>query len=231
MDETNQLPLWSRFFRYLIHGVAFSILFLILALVWIFIFAFLVILGSFIGFIIGFIVLFFFIGGLNTILTRWIWSTDTRSDWIALFMHGLGLFFALLIVGLPMFFLIGTPYGLVLSITLFVPYALIDGFIAKNIAFTMRKHDVREYSETTIQSDRITDQDTEIKREPTDESSEEEEAAEASRLYDKLLSKYANHWGYQTGTRMLNDEIAAHTRHGDTFAEAVRKVNERQDSG
>ncbi len=54
------------------------------------------------------------------------------------------------------------------------------------------------------------------------------EAAEAERLYNRLLAKYVDHWGYQNGTRILNDEIAAHTRHGDSFAEAVRKVYERQ---
>ncbi len=127
MDEMKQLPLWSKLFRYFIHGAAFSILFLILTLIWIFIFAFLIVIGSFLGLIIGFIVLFFFMGGLNTFLTRWIWSTDIRSDWLSLFIHGLGLFFALLIAALPMFFLTGfflagTPYSLPLSIVLFVPY-------------------------------------------------------------------------------------------------------------
>jgi hypothetical protein len=229
MGEVNQLSLPSKLFRYFIHGVAFSILFLILAIIWIFIFAFLIVVGSFIGFIIGFVVLFFFIGGLNTFLTRWIWSTDIRSDWLSLFIHGLGLFFALLIASLPMFFLFGTPYSLALWIVLFIPYALIDGFIAKNIAFALREHSEPVFSETNVTSERAGDQEAEIQHGPTNESPVEDEAVEAGRLYDKLLAKYVNHWGYQTGTRILDDEIAANTRHGDSFAEAVRKVYQRQE--
>lgn len=232
MDEMKQLPPWSKLFRYFIHGAAFSILFLILTLIWIFIFAFLIVIGSFLGLIIGFIVLFFFMGGLNTFLTRWIWSTDIRSDWLSLFIHGLGLFFALLIAALPMFFLTGfflagTPYSLPLSIVLFVPTALINGFVAKNIAFALRKHAVTLYSKTDIPSERATYQNTEMEHGTTKESSMVNEAAEAERLYNRLLAKYVDHWGYQNGTRILNDEIAAHTRHGDSFAEAVRKVYER----
>jgi hypothetical protein len=229
MGEANQLSLPSKLFRYFIHGIAFSILFLILAIIWIFIFAFLIVIGSFLGFIIGFVVLFFFIGGLNTFLTRWIWSTDIRSDWLSLFIHGLGLFFALLIASLPMFFLIGTPYSLALSIALFVPYALIHGFIAKNIAFALREQTESAFSETSVPSERATDQDAQIEDEASKESSAEDEDVEAGRLYDKLLAKYVNHWGYQTGTRILNEEIAANRRHGDSFAEAVRKVYGRQE--
>jgi signal transduction histidine kinase len=227
MDETNQLPFGSRLLRYFIHGVAFSTLFLVLAIIWIFVF-FLVIIGSFLGILIGIVVLFFFIGGLNTFLTRWIWSADIRSDLLSLFIHGVGLFVALLIASLPMFFLIGTPYSLALLIVLFLPYAIIDGFIAKNIAFALREHTEPVFS-TNVPSERAADQDTEIEHGTPKESSVEDEAVEAGRLYDKLLAKYVNHWGYQTGTRILNDEIAAHTRHGDSFAEAVRKVYQRQE--
>jgi uncharacterized protein YacL len=237
MDEMNQLSLPSKLLKYFIHGVAFSLLYVILAIIWIFIFAFLVMIGALLGsmigvllgFMIGIVVLFFFVGGLNTFLTRWIWSTDIRSDWPSLFIHGLGLFFALLIASLPMFILIGTPYRLVLSIVLFVPYALIHGFIAKNIAFALRENKEPVFSETNIPPKRGTDQDTEIEHEASKESSMEDEDIEAGRLYDKLLAKYVNHWGYQTGTRILNEEIAANRRHGDSFAEAVRKVYGRQE--
>ena len=227
MEEMNQLYLPSRLLKYFIHGLAFSLLYAILAIIWIFIFAFLVMIGALLGslvgvllgFILGFLVLFFFVGGLNTFLTRWIWSTSIRSDWPSLLIHGLGLFFALLFASLPMFFLIGIPYSLVLSVALFVPYSLIDGFIAKNIAFALRENKEPGFSETNVPSTRNADQDTEI----------EDEDVEAGRLYDKLLAKYVNHWGYQNGTRILNEEIAANRRHGDSFAEAVRKVYGRQE--
>jgi uncharacterized protein YacL len=156
-----------------------------LAIIWIFVFFFLAIIGSFLGILIGIVVLFFFVGGLNTFLTRWIWSADIRSDLLSLFIHGVGLFVALLIASLPMFFLLGTPYSLALSIALFVPYALIDGFIAKNIAFALRKHTEPVFS-TNVPSEKATDQDTEIEHGTPKESSVEDEAVEAGRLYDKL---------------------------------------------
>jgi hypothetical protein len=229
MDEMNQLSLPSRLLRYFVHGVAFSILFLFLAFVWIFIFTFLIVFGSIIGFIIGFVLLFFVTGGLNTFLTRWIWSADIRSGWLSLLIHGLGLFFALLIASIPSLLLIGTSYSLTLSIVLFVPYALLDGFIAKHVAFAFREDSAPLFSETNIPPKEPPDQysATEYRTRTTQEPSENE-AADAEGLYDKLLAKYVNHWGYQAGTRMLNEEIEAHTRHGDSFAEAVRKVGQRQ---
>ena len=229
MDQMNPPSLPSRLFKYFIHGLAFSLLYFVLAIVWIVIFAALVIIGSIIGFIIGFVVLFFFLGGLNTFLTRWIWSTNIRSDWRSLFIHGLGLFVALLLASLPMFFLRSTSYSLALSIVLFLPYALIDGFIAKTIAFALREHIEPVFSETNVPSEIAADQDAGIEHGTTKESAVEDEAVEAERMYDKLLAKYVNHWGYQTGTRILNEEIEANTRHGDSFAEAVRKVYQRQE--
>ncbi len=229
MDEVNQPSLPLRLLKYFIHGLAFAVLYFILAIIWAFIFAFLVIIGSFLGFIIGIVILFFFVGGLNTFLTQLIWSAHIRSDWLSLFIHGLGLFFVLLIVSLPMFFLFGTPYGLVLSIVLFLLYALIDGFIAKNIAFALREHPKPILSETNVPPDRATDQNIEIASEPKKESTVDDET-ESEKMYDKLLAKYVNQWGYLSGTRILNEEIAAYRRHGDSFAEAMRKINQRQET-
>ena len=57
--------------------------------------------------------------------------------------------------------------------------------------------------------------------------SEEAEAEEAERLYDQLFTKYVEHWGIQTGTQLLDSEIQAYTRHGDSYAQAMRKIAER----
>lgn len=54
------------------------------------------------------------------------------------------------------------------------------------------------------------------------------EEVDAESLYDKLLTHYVQHWGAKLGTELLDSEIKAHTWHGDTFEEAVRKVYERQ---
>lgn len=59
---------------------------------------------------------------------------------------------------------------------------------------------------------------------PVDETSLEE----AESLYDRLMSSYIEHWGVQTGMQLLDNEIRAYTWHGDTFAQAVRKVADRQ---
>lgn len=57
--------------------------------------------------------------------------------------------------------------------------------------------------------------------------SEEAEAEEAERLYDQLFTKYVDHWGIQTGPQLLESEIQAYTRHGDSYAKAMRKIAER----
>jgi hypothetical protein len=54
------------------------------------------------------------------------------------------------------------------------------------------------------------------------------EQADAERLYDELLDKYIEHWGVRTGTELLDNEIKAYTWAGVSFAEAVKKVYERQ---
>jgi len=62
----------------------------------------------------------------------------------------------------------------------------------------------------------------------TVEAEPESEDSEAEALYDELLTKYIDRWGVQTGMQLLETEIRAYTIHGETFAEAVRKVSRRQ---
>jgi len=57
---------------------------------------------------------------------------------------------------------------------------------------------------------------------------EAEQSEEADRLYDRLLSKYIEHWGLLNGTQVLDNEIRAYTWQGDTFEQAVAKVYKRQ---
>ncbi|MGA3192455.1 MAG: hypothetical protein ABSD73_08070 [Candidatus Bathyarchaeia archaeon] len=54
------------------------------------------------------------------------------------------------------------------------------------------------------------------------------EEADAETLYNELLTKYAEHWGVQSGAELLNNEIRAYTWAGVSFSEAVNKVYERQ---
>lgn len=57
--------------------------------------------------------------------------------------------------------------------------------------------------------------------------SEEDEAEEAERLYDQLFTKYIEHWGIRLGAQLLDDEIRAYTMHGETYAQALRKIAQR----
>jgi hypothetical protein len=214
--------------RYFLHGIAFSILFNLLELVWIFILAMLVMVGAIIGFIIGFILLFFFMAVLNTALTDFIWSTTIQSDWKTLLVHGLGLFFILLIMELPGYILMRSGLSLAVLIGAFVVYSFIDGFIAKNVASLWEEgsgYSVSEGAENPAKS---------TTREPAQETGEESalesriDEVDAESLYDKLFTQYVKHWGAKLGTELLDNEIKAYTWHGETFEEAVRRIYERQ---
>lgn len=227
MDDEQEFSWPSKLVRYFLHGIAFSILFLLLGIVWIFIFVILVGVGFIIGFVIGFIVLFLFMGGLNTLLTDFIWATTVESGWKTLLIHGLGLFFILLIVGIPSYLLTRSSPSLATSIAVFVIYSFVDGFIAKNVAFLWEEESAygrSERGETPLES---TVQETLIEEERRGPFTETEEV-NAELLYDKLLTKYVGHWGVQTGTQLLHNEIKAYTWHGETFAEAVKRVYQRQ---
>ena len=47
-------------------------------------------------------------------------------------------------------------------------------------------------------------------------------------LYDELVTRYTSHWGTATGVQLLDDEISAYLRHGESFDEAVRKIYNRR---
>jgi len=52
---------------------------------------------------------------------------------------------------------------------------------------------------------------------------------EAEEIYNRLLTRYINHWGVQEGISILKSEIMAYTMHGVSFPEAVKKVYQRQE--
>jgi hypothetical protein len=189
----------------------------------------LVVVGNLIGLIIGFIMLFFFMAGLNTVLTDFIWSTTVDSGWKTLLIHGLGLFFALFFVDLPRYiFVPRNEQSLALSMGVFVVYSFIDGFIAKNVASLWEERSGYSVSE---RAEGITESTTrELAQETGQESALKLRAEEADvqSLYDKQLTQYIQHWGAKLGTELLDNELRAHTWHGDTFEEAVRRVYERQ---
>jgi hypothetical protein len=133
MGEEEYYSPKSSLVRYFLHGIAFSVLLLLLEIGWVFIFVLLTVTGYLIGIILGFIVLFFIIGGLNAFLTEFIWSISMRSDWKGLLSHGFVLFLVLLIVAIPSYLVAIVAPGIVTSIVMFVAYAFVDGYVAKNI--------------------------------------------------------------------------------------------------
>lgn len=69
------------------------------------------------------------------------------------------------------------------------------------------------------------------------QAAEEEKDAEPSvredfditEAYDKLVTYYVSHWGVQTGTDLLDKEIMAYIRQGESFPDAVEKICRRQE--
>jgi hypothetical protein len=66
-----------------------------------------------------------------------------------------------------------------------------------------------------------------VEKQTTSVATEEAEA-EAEQIYDQLFAEYVSHWGLQTGTQLLDNEIKAYTWQGDSFADAVRRIAERE---
>ncbi|MGB9713769.1 MAG: hypothetical protein ACPLZC_02180 [Candidatus Bathyarchaeales archaeon] len=94
----------------------------------------LVVVGSIIGLLIGLFVLFLLIGGLNAVLTDFIWGIPIESNWKSLLAHGFVLFIVLLIASIPQLVISLVIPNIITTIVLFMIYCFIDGFIAKNIA-------------------------------------------------------------------------------------------------
>ena len=123
-----------RVAKYFIHGIAYSVIMIALVFLWVFATVLLVAVGSLIGLIIGFILLFIILGGLNCFLTGTIWSISTKTSWTSLLIHGLALFIALIIAHVPAFLINLAVSSLTTTIGLFIVYAFVEGFVAKNVA-------------------------------------------------------------------------------------------------
>ena len=120
--------------KYFVHGVLFSVIGIVLSFVWLAILIVLVVLGSFIGLLIGFVVLFFFIGGLNSMLTGFIWHVSIRTDWKTILLHGFVLSIAFIVVHIPSLVINLAVPSIVTVVVLFIIYAFVDGFVARYIA-------------------------------------------------------------------------------------------------
>ena len=129
----------SEVLKYFAHGIAFSFLYLLLSYFWVFLFAALIDIGLIIGFIIGVALFFLILAGINVYLSSRLWDISVRDDWKSLLEHGFILFIALILVSIPIILL--SPYiaglsdfeSLTVRIIIFIGYAFLDGFLAKNL--------------------------------------------------------------------------------------------------
>lgn len=124
----------SLLLRYFLHGIVFSLLWIVLMFAWAVFFVFLVMIGWLIGLVIGIIVLLLFAGGLNIFLSGLIWSLNVKSGWLSILSHGLVLLLLEAIAGIPAIIVELAVPNLATTITVFVVYCFVDGFIARNVA-------------------------------------------------------------------------------------------------
>jgi hypothetical protein len=141
--------------KYFLHGVAFSLLFFILAIVWALVFGVLIVLGSFIGLIIGIVLLFFIVGGLNAFLSEIVWNLSI-DGWQSILTCGFYLTVILVIVHIPVAYaLIYDPPNIIVSMVLFVIYAFIDGFLARELAPLWKYKGEVKLIDTEVVEDKI----------------------------------------------------------------------------
>jgi cation transport ATPase len=120
--------------KYFVHGLAFSLLFTVLIILWAFGFLVLIVLGAWIGWIIGLGLLMLITGGLNTLLTSFLWFPVKTSSW-SIIGHGIVLFIVLLIVNGIAVWLPSMAFpGIATTIATFIFASFIDGFVCKQVA-------------------------------------------------------------------------------------------------
>jgi hypothetical protein len=146
----------------------------------------------------------------------------------SLLIHGLVLFFVLLIVSIPSIVINFSMPSIPVAIVVFIVYCFIDGYVARAVGNMGEEIDRGEDSSDSPYAESLeTSHFASI--EPTvHEPFAGTEEADAELLYDKLMTKYIDHWGVQTGTQLLNNEIKAYTWQGETFEEAEKRVSQRQ---
>ena len=129
----EQKPLSFLLPRYFLHGLSFNIIIFLLSFAWAILFVGLLILGAIIGLIIGIVLLFFILGAINVFLMERIWDFRAKADWTSLLIHGLALFFVLLIVSIPSLIINLLAPNLPVTIVIFVIYCFIDGYVARAV--------------------------------------------------------------------------------------------------
>jgi hypothetical protein len=127
---------WARIvLKYFVHGLFFDLLITLLLIGFLFVGAGLELVGGLIGLIVSIAAMMVLFGVVDNLINRAVWGDSMNWSILALLIHGLGLFVALLIVTcvidlLPLLFF---P-GLTTTIVLFIPTCILDGRICRSIA-------------------------------------------------------------------------------------------------
>lgn len=120
----------------------------------------------------------------------------------------MGAFFIL--VGLPLTFIL-LPAGAIF---------LVPGVLCLSYGLLSRSGEVQESNVDELKTQQ---------EEKVAELAEQDGAAYDA-IYDELAARYVDHWGPSLGIQLLDDEINAYMRHGESFPEAVIAVFRRQKS-
>jgi hypothetical protein len=121
--------------KYFVHGLFFDLLITLLLVGLLFAGAGLILVGGLVGLIVSIAAMMVLFGVANNLINRAVWGDSMNWSILALLIHGLGLFVALLIVNsvidlLPLLFF---P-GLATTIVLFIPTCILDGRVCRSIA-------------------------------------------------------------------------------------------------
>ncbi len=130
--------------KYFLHGLLYSLFSLGLGFVLAFLTVFLVFVGLWIGLIIGFLLLLLVFGAINVFLMNELWDVSVKSDLLSLFLHGLVLTIAFLLVAIPIFIVNMLIPSVAMTIMLFVVYCFIDGVVAEGVASLWEEGDAEE---------------------------------------------------------------------------------------
>lgn len=135
MESTVRESWVKIILKYFAHGFFFDLLITLLILGLFFFGALLILLGGVVGLIVAIAGMMVLFGVANNLINRAVWGDSMNWSILALLIHGLGLFVALLIVNavidlLPLLFF---P-GLTTTIVLFIPTCILDGRICRSIA-------------------------------------------------------------------------------------------------
>lgn len=127
----------DRYIRFFLHGLAFSLIMMVLALFWAFLALILGICGGCLGIILALVLLIYMMGWVNTWLMDLIWHRQrTDAEWWDPLPHGLLLLVVLFVLASPSWLLQSAfpeidnwPF-LLIRISIFLVYCLIDGYAA-----------------------------------------------------------------------------------------------------